>query len=404
MQRKIILYLDENSTAHACWVVLNEKDEIQQVTLVGKLHDLTEIAKDNNLTVIIPAQDVLLTQVNVPKLSQQRLLQALPFALEDQLLTDVNDLHFAVGAYQENNAMPVAIIAKQKMQAWLNLLNEFSLSPTVMIPASLALPITDNFWQIAVKNDTAIVRIDLYSGFACDKNNLSALLQLRLADESQKPETIQVRNYTAHPLAIELNDVKFLEANVASSQFIEDLSVCATHPALNLLQGIFRPKFNATPSKKIWRLASYAVAAWLGLGFFSNIVSFFILHHQASNLEAQIARIYKHNFPQATSMVAPKEHMMRKLDELSTQGSKNPFLLWIGYIAKSMAQIKQIRLLQLDFHSNQLNVAISAPNYESVDQFTQALTQQGLIVKQQHIEAHDNNIEGKLSITAGDAT
>jgi general secretion pathway protein L len=404
MQTKIILYLDDTSTNHADWAVLSENGAIQQVTIAGRLSDLTAIAGDSHLTVIIPAQDVLLTQANVPKLSQQRLLQALPFALEDQLLTDVNELHFAVGAYQANNTLPVSVVTQQKMRAWLNLLKEFSLSPTIMIPASLALPLTENHWQVAIKDDVAIIRMDLYNGFACDKNNLAPLLALKLNEELQKPEAIHVRNYTLHPLAIQIIGTKYLETNVESKQFIEDLSLCAQSPALNLLQDMFRPKHKAAPSKKIWRFAAYAVAAWLGLIFFSNIVSFFILHRQASVLETQINQIYKRNFPQATAVVAPKERMTRKLDELNTQGNKNPLLLWLGRIGKSMAQVSNIRLLQLDFRNSQLNLAISAPNFESVDKFTQSLIQQGLTVKQQHVETSGDTVKSNLSITAGAAT
>ena len=61
--------------------------------IVIYIHDewvaLDKNSQDAETIAIVPAQDVLLTTAELPKLSRQRLMLALPFALEEQLIDDV---------------------------------------------------------------------------------------------------------------------------------------------------------------------------------------------------------------------------------------------------------------------------------------------------------------------------
>jgi len=112
---KIIVYLQAESDL-VSWAHLNEASMIQRTASNQTLDDIFSIAADKEIIVIVPAEDVLLTQVKMPKLTRHRLRQALPYALEEQVLGEVTDLHFAMGPYQPDETVPVAIIDKQKIE------------------------------------------------------------------------------------------------------------------------------------------------------------------------------------------------------------------------------------------------------------------------------------------------
>lgn len=66
----------------------------------GGLFDPSAIkaeATGKEIIILVPAEDVLLTIVQLPDMSKTRLLEALPFALEDQLIADIDTLHIAHG-------------------------------------------------------------------------------------------------------------------------------------------------------------------------------------------------------------------------------------------------------------------------------------------------------------------
>ena len=400
---KIIVYLHNTDVLRLSWVIINDNGAPQTITSEGDLQTLAEAAINKEAIVITPPEDVLLVEAKLPKLSRQRLLQALPFALEEQLLTDITELHFAAGEYQENNTLPVAIIAKSKIEAWLNTLKEAGIEPTSLIPAQLILPRSDNDWYIQLQDESAIVRTGLYSGFACDKHNLEALITLNKAEQRDAPHAIYLINNSAEPFLAEKEGLKELvtEKKLTDKQQFSDIAQQCETPAINLLQGDFQAKHTTSHSKKIWLLAACVAATWLLLVLVGNIVSYLILHHEYSKINAAINTLYTHNFPHASSIVAPKQRMTEKLNNLMNQNHKNRVLVWMAYIGKDMNDTKTIKIHQLDYRNSLLNLEISAPNFESIDSFTQALTQQSLHVKQQNVAAAGTQVKGAIIITDG---
>jgi general secretion pathway protein L len=328
-------------------------------------------------------------------------LQALPYAVEEQLLTDVNELHFAIGDYQADGTLPVAIVAKTKIAHWVALLKAAGIEPSALIPAPLTLPLADNDWFIQLWDNQAIVRTGTYSGFACDKQNLLSLLTFKQTEQTA-PHAIYLLNTDAAPLRAEKEGLTaVIDKQLTDKQFYAEILPQLATPAINLLQGEFQARRKTSHSKKIWLLASCVTAAWLAIVLFGNIVSYAILHHEASKLQTAINRIYMRNFPQATSVVAPKQRITDKLNNLLNQNHKNRLLVWLASIGKSLHDSSAIKIKQLDYRNNVLNLEITAPNFDSVDHFAQSLTQQNLQVKQQNFAAAGTQVKGVLIITDG---
>ncbi len=375
---------------------LNHDDQIQTYPSIS-LSDLKNTPNLYDIRVIVPAQSVLLIGAKLPKLNRHRILQALPYALEEQLLTEVNDLHFAMGPYQTDH-FPVAIVTKEKMSTWLNILNELGIKPSLMLPETLVIPYTPDQWHVLVHDNIAIIRTDFYNGFACDKNNLTEMISLKLNESISTPSQINILNYDEDAVNLIIDTVPILEKKISSKHFLEDI-ISTENPAINLLQQQYQPRLSTTQNKKIWRISSYLGAAVISLLFISNLVSFFILHNQVSTLDNAILKIYKHNYPQASVMTSPKERMTEKLNKLSNQNSENSLLLWLAFVGKSLQQTSNVRLAQIDFHNNQLNLQLTAPSSDNLDAFTQSLHLQGLYVRQQEVAVIGANVKGTIVIT-----
>ena len=381
MQKQMIVFLHNAEPLQASWVVLDENGRITQ-TVVDTA--LTAGITDADVIVVIPAQDVLLTQANLPKLNRQRLMQALPFALEEQLIDELDDLHFAIGPYINNQPLPVAVVAKQKMESWIAALKAIDISPTAIIPSIFILPTEENIWHINSHDGSSIVRTGKYTGFACESSNLDTLLELNLFEEKDKELFQRVRT------------------GLPEHMLLEKMSRDAlTDPPINLLQGLFHAKRKSTNTKKIWMLAGYLVAAWILVAFLSEITSFFILHRQASNIEIAINNIYKQNFPQATAVVSPRKRMEEKLKATFASANKNNFLALLSLISKSMPEKNSVHLNNLEFRDKQLTIEVSANSFDSLDAFTAALTQQGLSVKRQNAGVSGTEVKANLQINAG---
>lgn len=365
------------------WALLSDTGETIQTGIHSTLAEASEFAKNKYITVIAPAEDVLLTQVTLPKLNRQRLMQALPYALEEQLIDDVHHLHFAIGEYQADESLPVAVVAKSKMQHWREALRAAHIETNIMIPATLALPYEENHWEIYSFDETNIVRTGLYSGFAADNGTLDHLLELKLAEIPEK-NSIRI---TRHK-------------NASSLLFFKNIP---EDHVINLLQGEFPAKRKSTQTKSIWKYAGYLAAAWIVCLLLSNLISLVLLQHQASRLEDSMKEIYYRQFPKATSMVAPRERLTTKLKESTNAAQKNNFLSLLATVSKVITKTTGIRLLNLDFRNGQLTLEISSAAFDNLDTLTNELNQQGLTVKQQNAATFGSQVKATLLINAGAA-
>ncbi|MEO5561240.1 MAG: type II secretion system protein GspL, partial [Dokdonella sp.] len=81
------------------------------------------LADRGEIVVLVPAEDVLLTEVKLSARNRAQLLQALPYAIEEQLLGSIEEQHFAA-AQGSGDTFGAAVVAKEKMRAWLARLAE----------------------------------------------------------------------------------------------------------------------------------------------------------------------------------------------------------------------------------------------------------------------------------------
>lgn len=392
-QGQLIIYLNARDLANPSWAT-------DAAIHYGAMDQLAEAAKERDVIVIVPAADVLLTTVNLPKMSRVRLMQALPFALEEQLIADVEDLHFAVGDYQTDGSLPVAVISKEKMQQWMQLLQEWQVQPTIMTTAALILPVSNNTWHIFVDNVTTI-RVGNYAGFVSENENLKTLLSVALKEAQQTPQKIHFHNFTSHAYASSFTSLVTVEEEfVPTERKMEHISaLCDTTNVINLLQGDYAPKRASFPKIEVkWKVAVYLAIACLATLILYPAISYTILKYRLVVLDSQINAIYKRHFPQAKNTIAPKARLQEKLESLMAEVGQNRLLFLLGYVGKGLAETTNVKLKRFDFHNNQLTLEITAATSEDLTSLNDYLSQQGLSVKQQSADVTGSRLQATMVI------
>jgi general secretion pathway protein L len=402
MSRRTIIYLHSMELAQASWVV-SDDEEVESSVLRGHLSDLSFADKQNEIVVVVPAFDVLLTETSLPKLNRQRLLQALPFALEEHLIDDVSKLHFAMGEYQ-NGQLPVAIVSRKKMEEWFALFKQYHIMPSELYSAVFLLPYVEKSWSASILQETATVRQNKFQGFNAEQNNLSMMIELALQAATEKPECIHIYSTFAGSLEMKLDSTLINEIHLSEQDWLDTIPGWI-NPAIsiNLLQGRYQPKRKTSETKKIWLYAGYATLAFIVLAFFSEIISFFILHHEFSKIDSKITAIYRKNFPRATSVVSPGKRMESKLSSLEEQTNTNYFLILLAKIGDSLSAAHNVQVKNLDFRDNQLTLEVTASKFDDLDNLNRALTELGLKVKQQNAAIAGEQVKANLIIQRGSA-
>ncbi len=248
MTSKILLYLHSNDNTIISWIKTDSDDIVQEERHRVPITDLATLAKDSVVTVIVPGEEVLVTSIDLPKMQRSKLREAVPFALEEKLISDVNELHFAIGESEVGESTPVVVVKKQKMETWLHTIREAGLSPTAFIPSIFAIP---DPWHVCLDKKIAIVRTHRYSGFACDLYNLQTLLALELKKQSTKPECVHLHCFEDAEIKLDFDSVSVKEMKSNKNILTCMQKWLMTYPRIDLLQGEYEIKEKTNFSKKI---------------------------------------------------------------------------------------------------------------------------------------------------------
>lgn len=395
MQDKLILFLAADGTAS--WVTVNVDGQVAARVMSGEPETLSAAAAGKEIRVVVSAEDVLLTEAMLPKLPRARLLQALPYAIEDQVTSDVETLHFVAAATQEDGTTPVAVVAQDKMQQWQTWLQTWRVQADSLIPATFFLPVEEGVWHIAVFN-MAIVRTGALSGFSCDPSQLNTWLSIALASANKKPRAIHIHNYTDHAVALSNLNVEIKEDKLPADQWYRDAAQQITTPEINLLSGGFASRKAKFPQMtKVRKMMMYLGTAWVVLLLFYPLVSYVTLKSRLSSIQGQMWQIYKKQFPQATSMVAPKVRLEEKLHKAGASLGQNRFLLLLAYLGEGMRQSSGVTIKRMEFQSGALTLDLTATT-DGFAALTDYLSHQGLQVKEQNASVSGEHVSATVQV------
>ncbi|NOX43716.1 MAG: type II secretion system protein GspL [Gammaproteobacteria bacterium] len=385
------------------WVFVDDHGQMGDIHQ-GSLDEISGQVAGHKIVVIIPGNDVTLSSALVPTQNKKRLMTALPFALEDQLVSDVEDLHFALGGRNDEGETNCAVVDRDKMDNWVAKLKEFGIQANFIIPDILAVPFVNGSWSLLVDENNVLVRTGFQSGFSIETENAEAFLAMLLKENSDTPpERLYVYKYDEGGSA--LPDLSSLQLEI-----IEDICVVNLLPlikgldldsAINLLQGAYS---RSEQIGKIWRPWWPAAAMFASLVFLQLAMTtthYFQLKSQSDEIQAEIKQIYLTAFPDAKNVVNPQVQMERKLKALrggAGQGGSSVLGLLSGTasVLKSTAglEIKSIR-----YQDGKLDVDMIIKDLQTLDKLKLQLVQQsGLSVDIVTANSRNNRVESRLKI------
>ena len=362
---------------------------------------------NRSVVVLIPSTDIVLTQADIPSKQWQRVVQAVPYALEEQLAEDIDNLHFAIGKRDAIGSIAVAIIAHNQMITYLQQLKTINLTPTMLIPDILAVPQPKQGWGLLPIDNIVLVRTGAQAGFAIEPQCLTAALSLALLEyKTDLPEQLVIFTDTFTPSLLphlaEL-EIPIIEEVHETNVFAWLELSSAKNKGLNLLQGSYRPQNRIVNLWRPWRLTAVLLILLGGLHLAKQILAYQQLVQQRQILTAQIEKIYRETFPQAHKIVNPPVQMEQQLQQLRTQQqpptSTEHFLAWLNQISAILQHTPGFNLQQLDYQPGQLDLFLEIDNLQALEHLKQRLNRLGFTAEIQSATSRSQTVESRMRIT-----
>jgi general secretion pathway protein L len=395
----------ETIGAAAEWIVVDGSGARRSNVQSGPLDLAAATAGNRKIIVLVPGTDALLAEPVLPVKSGTKLAQVVPFALEEHLATDVEDLHFAVGKRESRPGTPVAVVSHARMEAWQALLADAGLHADAIYPETAALPETPNAITLLIDGARVYVRRSDTRGAVLDVQPLIEALQLALASGEEAREHVTIylseddyererelleglREFTASLQLKLLPDgpLPLLAANV-----VRDGGV-------NLLQGRYQSSRKLQLSFAPWRYA--AVLALVFVASHVGLKSWQYFHYKGkeAQVDAQIGDLYQRLMPGAPlpDASAARRMVEARLNQLRGTGPVSGMMTTLAALGEAMGKVPNTNVESIAYTNNTTHLRVLAPSVAELDRIRQVASEHGLEAKIESETPRDSKREGRL--------
>ncbi|HEX6550718.1 MAG TPA: type II secretion system protein GspL [Gammaproteobacteria bacterium] len=372
----------------------------------GALADAAEPARGRHVTVLVPGAMVSLLYASIPTRNRQKVLQAVPFALEDRLAEDIESLHFALGERDEHG-YTVAVLKRSHVSEWLAQLSAAGITPDELVPEMLALPVQEATLQLALDAGQVLTRLPDGSGFCADLAMAPLLIErqltgLRVTVACDKAIVHAPEQDATDSLVPALEALQLEVQSAPLNDGLLPLFAAALHnrPGLNLLQGEFARHQGMGEHWQRWRLAIGLLIAFCVIGITQQGVAYFQLRHQASQLDAQVLAQFHKALPDIHRVVDPRAQIQQRLNRLSGSSDSSgplPMLMSLGIALQANSKVQ---LSGFSYHAGTLQVQVQADQIQALDDLKNALQQAGKFnVNLDSVNSSNGQATGRLTLT-----
>jgi len=397
MAEYLVIRLDPDRDKAAHWIAVDDNGTRLSPPVMGPLSEASKDVGARSVIVLVPATTVLTTTVDIPIRGGSRLQAALPFALEEQLADDVEDLHFAAGARRDSGLLPVAVVAHSQIMEWLRRLSDAGITASRMVPENYGLAripgtlslLVDNeqiMFNDGADNEFVIQRVKPSDALAmAGALNETGAKHLGDAAESGGPGHLLVycepaaEEHYQHDWNALRHELSSVDINLLPDGVLPRLAVTvAAGRGVNLLQGRYGTKAELGSMFRPWRHAAILLLALGVLGIGGKAVDFYRLGLEESALKEQFTQEYRQLRPNDTrDILDPVATVSSVRRSFGGPAALQVFLPSLQQLAIALQQNAAVDIEAISYRAGVIDVRLSAPDVATLDNIQQLISNSG---------------------------
>jgi len=332
----LVLYNPHNED-HAHWTFVNETGQASSLGY-GSIDNLTSIATGHRVTLLLDSSCLNIHQVKIPTQNRQRQLQAIPYALEDVLADDIEDLHFAAGKRQPDESIPVITIQCTLLETIIQRFKDAGILLEAISADGIALPIDHDQWTLLIDNERALIKTANFKAYYCDLDLLDIFLPTLYKKSEPKPGKMII--YHSDQQQFNLDSVNSLELETTYITYRESpLEFLAQSlpliKQLNILQGPYTIKRETSVQLKPWKSVAAVFFAWLCIQLVYAGVEINQLETKNTELNSLIQKEFKSVHPGNKNYSRMRKDMIQTLSDIRGNGNSDEKQLFLSLLAEA---------------------------------------------------------------------
>jgi len=414
MPQTLLLRLPSPGQEETEWLTIDDTGDSETIRQRGSLTLAAAVSRTGKVVALASATQILLAEPELPPGSGVKLARAVPFALEEHLTEDIDQMSFAVGRRRPNGGTPVAAVSRAVLQGWISALNAADLEPLAVYPDISLMPENPGQTVLWLEQGRLAVRRPGKLPFAVELSPVSEALVVAgvIADpfdagsEPKIPENavlyVTREDWARVHVEFEQPTEKFDSLKV---QLLPDgplpwlARTLAATDAVNLLQGEFTRTTDFGARWRQWRTAAALAAGLLVAHVAAQALQIRQAKHEEAALDGQIASVFSSAMPAETMQQDPRRQMQSRLDRIRKSGaSPEYFLRTLKVLGDAMAATPKTDIDGLSYREESLDMRVRAPSLAALSQLSQLIGKQGMAAEIQSSTPVATGVEAHIQL------
>lgn len=387
----------DNEATHAQWCVVDSRGHLAGPVGAGTLHEAAQFVMGRRVVLLVPGSEVLLIETQLPSGSRGKLLKLAPYALEEQLAEDVEQLAFAVGEQRSDGSALVATTDAGQLSGWLSAVKEAGLNPQAAHADSEGLPTVPGTSVVLVEGERVMLRPAVSAPVVFETQSLEELWDLLPEDEQKAHTQLYVAGADSSDGWDWLRErTQSLQVHALPQGAMPRLAatVVAEKP-INLLQGPLAPKSDWQAWVRPWRAAAMLAAGLVVVSTVGQALELWSLSRQAAALEARVDSACRSALPGVNRSRCGPTADARLAVAPGTDRALPEFLVTLAAVGEGLKGEAQFEAVS--FRNGVLDLRVIVPNVNLLEQLKTNLGSR-FSVEIQSANPTEGGIEGRVQV------
>jgi len=386
------------------WVLTNPKGEVIENGIAEELDALKIPKQVNEVIGVAPGQSVTIRSVMVPGKRRANVEAALPYALEDGLTEEVEDLHFTVLKWRPDQEVFAAIVSRSQMDIWTHRLKDAGIIVDKIVPRYMLLPLhNDKSCTISsLPDESVLIRTGELSGFSVDQSFFEYWLDsedfkdtnLSFTDLEQARSAGKLLKGSGKPSV----EVRHWDIG---NRLVDWLRLDTEQNALagmSLLHGSYTPE-HLNRSYRPLQIAACCLLVAVVFYTFSMWSETNKMRARDQVVKQQTQSLFKQRFPGEPYLGRPRVQVNALLGSVSSGSDENDFQLLLKSISQ-VARKNRATIEEVNFRDSAMTVLCNVDSLAVLDTIRSTLQAlPGLEAELLSSGARDNQVSGRFRLT-----
>lgn len=359
--------------------------------------------RPDRVALVLPSEDVVHLSVRVPGRTVNSIRQALPFALEEFITSDIENVHIAHQPIRPGQPTGCAVIEADLLRAWLGLMLDAGITAGTAVSQAELIRAQDSDAALLFEQDQVLV-VTADQDAVIDRDTVPSIL-----------DTLGVDTITS--IGGELSDLELSQISSAHEQIViqtSPLDYLAQRLAapgnalkinsglLNLLQGDFAVRFEDRGVNAQWRHTLALASAWVAVAAVGLATQGLWFEYQANARTTENFAAFATLFPDDSVPVTATQLQRRFASKIGDTADAESTASMVDLMLRTTSVLGSNSELQsVRFRAKQMELTadVLISGFDELDAIKNRSVAAGIVVEVSDATAERNRVRARLKGT-----